>query len=149
MNYTDASSSEKERKRQLFSQLAGHGMAPAQAPITSRASLDQFPLSFAQQRIWFLDQLGLGPQYNDPFHLRLAGSLEPRVLQQALNEIVRRHGGRIGPLPGKGPHPGTHSRGASGGSKSPGRNAAAASTAKPPSAAGPPASRASSAGGSG
>jgi Condensation domain len=51
-----------------------------------------FPMSFAQQRIWFLEQLApLSPVYNIPRGLRLTGSLNVAALEQSLNEIVRRH----------------------------------------------------------
>jgi amino acid adenylation domain-containing protein len=50
------------------------------------------PLSFAQARLWFLDQLTPGSNaYNIPFPLRLEGRLEPPALAAALSEIVRRH----------------------------------------------------------
>jgi amino acid adenylation domain-containing protein len=49
-------------------------------------------LSFAQQRLWFLDKLVAGsPVYNMPTALRLVGQLNVRALEQALTEIVRRH----------------------------------------------------------
>ncbi|MCW5318205.1 amino acid adenylation domain-containing protein [Nostoc sp. KVJ3] len=51
-----------------------------------------FPASFAQQRLWFLDQLipdnGI---YNVPTVIRLTGSLKLAALEQTFNEIVRRH----------------------------------------------------------
>jgi acyl carrier protein len=52
----------------------------------------RLPLSFAQQRLWFIDQLE--PQsslYNLPMALRLGGVLDVVALQQALNAIVERH----------------------------------------------------------
>lgn len=50
------------------------------------------PMSFAQQRIWFLDQLRPGnPAYNMSGGLRLSGQLDTAVLERSLNEIVRRH----------------------------------------------------------
>ncbi|HEY7465653.1 MAG TPA: condensation domain-containing protein, partial [Dehalococcoidia bacterium] len=50
------------------------------------------PLSYAQQRLWFLDQLAPGnPFYNVPFALRLSFPLNVVALQRSLNEIVRRH----------------------------------------------------------
>ncbi|MET0398144.1 MAG: condensation domain-containing protein, partial [Longimicrobiaceae bacterium] len=50
------------------------------------------PLSFAQQRLWFIDRLEPGsPAYNMPFPLRLRGALDARALRRALSEIVRRH----------------------------------------------------------
>ena len=50
------------------------------------------PLSFAQQRLWFLDQYEPNSSvYNIPSALRLKGSLDIAALEQSLNEIVRRH----------------------------------------------------------
>jgi hypothetical protein len=50
------------------------------------------PLSFAQQRLWFLDQLEPGsPSYNMPLAVRLTGALRVEVLERTLSEIVRRH----------------------------------------------------------
>ncbi|MFN6563694.1 MAG: non-ribosomal peptide synthetase [Nostoc sp. ChiSLP01] len=51
-----------------------------------------FPPSFAQQRLWFLDQLIPGNSiYNVPTVIRLTGSLNLAALEQTFNEIVRRH----------------------------------------------------------
>ncbi len=51
-----------------------------------------FPLSFAQQRLWFLQQLNPeSPAYNMPVASRLLGRLDAHALEQALNEIVQRH----------------------------------------------------------
>ncbi len=53
---------------------------------------DFFPLSFAQQRLWFFDQLEPNNSfYNIPHALRLTGSLNAIALEQTLNEIVQRH----------------------------------------------------------
>ena len=50
------------------------------------------PLSFAQQRLWFLDRLEPGSAaYNLPVALRLRGRLDTAALASALGEIVRRH----------------------------------------------------------
>lgn len=51
-----------------------------------------FPVSFAQQRLWFLDQLEPGnPAYNIPLAVRMSGSLNLEVLQLALKTLVARH----------------------------------------------------------
>ncbi|WP_255512229.1 condensation domain-containing protein [Aerosakkonema funiforme] len=51
-----------------------------------------FPASFAQQRLWFIDQLVPGNSfYNVPTAIRLTGSLKVTALEQTLNEIIRRH----------------------------------------------------------
>ena len=50
------------------------------------------PLSFAQERLWFIDQLQPGSTvYNLPGALRIAGALEMSALELAINEIIRRH----------------------------------------------------------
>ncbi len=60
--------------------------------IPRRTEQGPVPLSFAQQRLWFLDQLLPGsPAYNIPTAIRLTGRLNVAVLQQSLDEIVRRH----------------------------------------------------------
>jgi amino acid adenylation domain-containing protein len=50
------------------------------------------PLSFAQQRLWFLDQLEPNSSsYNVPYVVRMRGHLQMEVLERSLNEIVQRH----------------------------------------------------------
>src|SRR6266850_6554189 len=50
------------------------------------------PLSFAQQRLWFLDQLTQGGiMYNISTAVSLTGRLNSLALEQTLSEIVRRH----------------------------------------------------------
>ncbi len=51
-----------------------------------------FPASFAQQRLWFIDQLTPGrATYNLPGALRVRGKLDVEVLERALQEVARRH----------------------------------------------------------
>ena len=59
----------------------------------SRADrLKELPLSYAQQRLWFIDQLEPGiSAYNVPAAVRLRGLLDVAALRRSLNEIVRRH----------------------------------------------------------
>ncbi len=52
----------------------------------------ELPLSFSQQRLWFLDQLEPGsPFYNIPAAFRLIGPLNIEVFERAINEVVKRH----------------------------------------------------------
>jgi amino acid adenylation domain-containing protein len=52
----------------------------------------RFPLSFAQQRLWFLHQMGDGsPAYHVPTALRLRGGLDIPVLERCFGEVARRH----------------------------------------------------------
>jgi amino acid adenylation domain-containing protein/non-ribosomal peptide synthase protein (TIGR01720 family) len=63
--------------------------APPLAPVSRDADL---PLSFAQQRLWFLHQLDPeSPAYNMPLAVRLTGGLDAPALARALSGIVRRH----------------------------------------------------------
>ncbi|MCP4653974.1 MAG: amino acid adenylation domain-containing protein [bacterium] len=63
-----------------------------EAPPLRPAPRDALPLSFAQQRLWFLDRFEPGlALYNIPAAVALSGRLDPRALTAALSEIVRRH----------------------------------------------------------
>jgi amino acid adenylation domain-containing protein len=60
--------------------------------IPQRQQSDSASLSFAQERLWFIEQLTPNqPLYNEPSALRLRGTLNVTALVQSLNEIVRRH----------------------------------------------------------
>ena len=62
------------------------------ARITRREHTGPCPLSFAQERLWFLDQLAPGsPAYNIVDVIRFGGPLDAQVLEQALKELVHRH----------------------------------------------------------
>jgi amino acid adenylation domain-containing protein len=64
----------------------------AQPAIQTVPRDEALPLSFGQQRLWFLDQLEPGsPLYNNFAAVRLTGALDVAVLERCLNEIVRRH----------------------------------------------------------
>ncbi|MEG3861820.1 amino acid adenylation domain-containing protein [Microcoleus sp. herbarium12] len=79
-----------QRKAEIISFLQAANFTPA--PIVPVARNGNLPLSFAQQRLWFLDQLvPNNPFYNVPAALRLTGALNFPALQQTFNEIVRRH----------------------------------------------------------
>ncbi|HET7231280.1 MAG TPA: amino acid adenylation domain-containing protein, partial [Longimicrobium sp.] len=65
---------------------------PVLPPVVPTARTGALPLSFAQERLWFLDRLEPGSSaYNLPYPLRVRGGLQVRALERALGEIVRRH----------------------------------------------------------
>ncbi len=60
--------------------------------LTAQPRDEAPPLSFAQQRLWFLDQLlPDSPQYNMPDALRLRGGLDRAALERAFQQLVQRH----------------------------------------------------------
>jgi amino acid adenylation domain-containing protein len=63
------------------------------APSIERVPREgRLPLSFAQQRLWFIEQMGLNQSlYNVPLAVRLTGRLDSSALSRTLSEIVRRH----------------------------------------------------------
>ncbi|HYO14852.1 MAG TPA: amino acid adenylation domain-containing protein, partial [Thermoanaerobaculia bacterium] len=65
------------------------GILPPLEPVPGDGP---FPLSFAQERLWILDQIEPGgTAYNMPAALRLVGALRPEVLAAVFSEIARRH----------------------------------------------------------
>ncbi|MGB3205488.1 MAG: amino acid adenylation domain-containing protein, partial [Crinalium sp.] len=61
-------------------------------PIELISRSQNLPLSFAQKRLWFLDQLiPNNPFYNIPQALRITGNLNILALEQSLSKIVQRH----------------------------------------------------------
>ena len=61
-------------------------------PIVAVERTQRLPLSFAQQRLWFLAQLEGGSEaYHIPFGIRLRGRLDQPALSYALNRIIARH----------------------------------------------------------
>ncbi|MGH9367918.1 MAG: non-ribosomal peptide synthetase [Thermoanaerobaculia bacterium] len=81
-------------KRALLEErlLTARESRPPAPAIPRRAGSGPTPLSFAQQRLWFLDRLDPGKSlYNVPEALALRGPLDAAALERALRQIVRRH----------------------------------------------------------
>ncbi len=58
---------------------------------SDRSSLSSIPLSYSQERLWFIDQLEGSVGYHIPSVIRLKGALDKGALAKALTEIVNRH----------------------------------------------------------
>jgi amino acid adenylation domain-containing protein/FkbM family methyltransferase len=84
-------SGHKDEIHALLRKASAAESAPRLAPSPA-SDLEPTPLSFAQQRLWFLEQLGLdNPAYNIFAAMRLKGALNFAALEQTLDEVVRRH----------------------------------------------------------
>jgi hypothetical protein len=85
-----------EKRALLFQQLQKQkeqeqAAEPLRIPRLPRES-ETYPLSFAQQRLWFLNNFEPeSPEYNIPHAFRIEGDLDREVMQRALREVVRRH----------------------------------------------------------
>ncbi|MEH1824947.1 MAG: non-ribosomal peptide synthase/polyketide synthase [Nostoc sp.] len=76
----------------LIGQLQQQNLELTVPPILPRAKNTELPLSYAQQRLWFLDQLQPNSAlYNIPLALHLVGNLNEAALEQSLEEIIHRH----------------------------------------------------------
>ncbi|MBE7174331.1 MAG: hypothetical protein INR73_27415, partial [Williamsia sp.] len=56
-----------------------------------RNGIDRIPLSFSQERLWFIDQLEGSTHYHIPIVLRLSGQLKPDALSRAFQALLHRH----------------------------------------------------------
>src|SRR5215212_1574343 len=87
-----ASLSPEQRELLLQRLRKEQPLASEPAEIPRRDPADPLPLSFAQQRLWFLDQLAPNnPFYNIPLGVQLDGPLNVEALKLSFNEIVRYH----------------------------------------------------------
>ncbi len=81
-----------ELRTQLMQRIYENKAAlPSQPILPVARTATTFPLSFAQQRLWFLDQLQGNPTYTIPLSVKLSGPLQPTLFEQCLNEVIKRH----------------------------------------------------------
>lgn len=82
-----------EQRVMLERLLKQENPSQPEVQIAARAKdIELLPLSFEQQRLWFVDQLAPGnPAYNSPVAVQLKGPLNVDALRRGLHEITRRH----------------------------------------------------------
>jgi amino acid adenylation domain-containing protein len=96
MSYLVQSQSEQSQigsvKENLTGVLKDEPVPPQSQLIVRRPGEGPWPLSFAQERIWFLHQFAAGsPVYNVPIAVQITGALDVAALQKALQALVARH----------------------------------------------------------
>ncbi|WP_156745553.1 condensation domain-containing protein, partial [Mycobacterium sp. E1319] len=78
--------------RDLADHLNRHRGGPARPPLVALPRPDRVPLSYAQQRLWFLNQFEDGAAtYNMPTAFRFTGALNVEALAAALDDVIARH----------------------------------------------------------
>ncbi|MBV9914404.1 MAG: AMP-binding protein, partial [Sinobacteraceae bacterium] len=81
-----------ERAELLALLLQREGVSTAPLPLTAQARTGHVPLSYAQERLWVLEQLeATGAAYHIPAVIRLSGRLDVDALERSFTELVRRH----------------------------------------------------------
>ncbi|MHC6226524.1 amino acid adenylation domain-containing protein [Pseudomonas sp. X10] len=82
-----------EKRKAFLEKMLGEGVSPANLPIPQISEeVDSIPLSFAQERQWFLWQLEPeGSAYHVSTALRIRGELDIKALEDSFNALVARH----------------------------------------------------------
>ncbi|MBO9205113.1 MULTISPECIES: amino acid adenylation domain-containing protein, partial [Niastella] len=75
----------------LAARLDAHTIASAIPPIEQVTRPQRVPLSFSQERLWFIHRLEGSAQYHMHWVFRLKGQLQVAALEQAFNDIINRH----------------------------------------------------------
>ena len=77
-------------KQELFKRLLAKQRGEQAAPVVPRETSEPLPLSYAQQRLWFLEQLEPSATlYSVPVAFRLEGPLDRQVLERSLRDVIR------------------------------------------------------------
>ena len=90
---SNLSSELSQRKEEIIAFLnRAHSSSRSKRTISPVSRAENLPLSFAQQRLWFVDQMTPdSPEYNIFWAIRIKGLLNLSALKQSFNEIVQRH----------------------------------------------------------
>jgi Condensation domain len=90
LHLTRSEEASKDFWQAISTVISLQNQAPPLEPVPRDRDI---PLSFSQERLWFLDQLepSKSSAYNMPFGFRITGALNVSALEQSLNEILRRH----------------------------------------------------------
>ena len=90
LHKTQSQNASKDFWQAIATVMSWQNQAP---PLVAVSGDRDIPLSFAQERLWFLDRLDSSKSsaYNMPFAFKMTGSLDISALKQSLDEIVRRH----------------------------------------------------------
>ncbi|WP_436838580.1 amino acid adenylation domain-containing protein [Nocardia nova] len=76
----------------LAARVEREGTERPRVPLTAGPRPDRIPLSYAQQRMWFLNQFDTAASvYNIPVAIRMSGALDVVALRQAVADLVARH----------------------------------------------------------
>src|SRR6266404_912132 len=81
-----------DKRELLFKALSEKAVRKAPQRIPRRDQLDHIPVSYAQARLWFIDQMSAGSSaYNVPAVIRLKGPLNLVAFEHSIREVMRRH----------------------------------------------------------
>jgi thioesterase domain-containing protein/acyl carrier protein len=89
-NLTKSETAKKDLWQAMRTVIDLQKQAPPLVPVSLNSDI---PLSFPQERLWFLEQIepDRSSAYNIPLALRIQGALNVSALEQSLNEILQRH----------------------------------------------------------
>ncbi|HEX2328644.1 MAG TPA: condensation domain-containing protein, partial [Candidatus Angelobacter sp.] len=92
LDITHLTATERERLLMLARSSNLKAKTAQYLPIAKAGTRLRLPVSFAQERLWFLAQTERGSEtYHIPYAARLRGKLDKDALRRALNRVVERH----------------------------------------------------------